>query len=149
MAESVARLAHSSRPADLAAMFKQVCGDFWYFVLMAYCKLRRGEVWAARQAFHSEAMQHPHLLLRIESGNLDRWEGSSPALDAERSLRPERLAGLDRCIPAPDSARLHAALRGAAELGRDVSWSVAAEHSWFWPDQLADRILSLLAASAE
>ncbi|MDP9373998.1 MAG: aminoglycoside 6-adenylyltransferase, partial [Chloroflexota bacterium] len=88
----------SLRPADPQAAFERVCGDFWYFLLYVHCKLGRGERWVARQVYHSEVLEHLLLLLRLEAGATDRWEGAPSAWGVERALSPGRLARLDACI---------------------------------------------------
>jgi hypothetical protein len=139
-------LSKSLRPADLAATFERVAGDFWYYLLLAYCKLQRGDAWHARQRFHFEVMQNLFNLLRLEAGELDHWQGSSPAFQAERWLSPTRLAQLDASIPAAGPDGLRAALAAAARLGGEVCPSIAAEHGWPWPEALAARIGTIVDA---
>ena len=136
------------RPADTAAAFEQVCGDFWYYVLYVYSKLQRGHGWAAREVFHLEVMKHLLLLLRLEAGGdaLDRWRASPAAVDVERTLPPERLARLDTCVPGEGMQALRQALAAAAELGREVCATIAEGHGWAWPEELAARTVELLAA---
>lgn len=134
----------SLRLADPHAAFEQVCGDFWYYLLFTYCKLRRGQSWVARQAFHGPALENLLWLLRIEAGATDTWGASSGGLQIERVASPERLARLDACIPAPDDAGLVRALTLAAHLGRDVCAAIAARAGWPWPDALAEQTIGAL-----
>ncbi len=138
----------SLRPADPQAAFERVCGDFWYFLLYVHCKLGRGERWVARQVYHSEVLEHLLLLLRLEAGATDRWEGAPSAWGVERALSPGRLARLDACIPATDADGVCRALPPAARLGREVCAALGARHGWPWPERLADRTAALLASAA-
>ncbi|MBI4499427.1 MAG: aminoglycoside 6-adenylyltransferase [Chloroflexi bacterium] len=135
----------SLRPVDPAAAFARLCGDLWYYLLYVFSKLQRGEQWVARQAFHTEVMEHLLRLLRLEAGAVDQWRGSPAALDVEGTLAPERLARLHACVPAPGAAGLRLALSAAAELGREVCAALAARHGWPWPQELAARATLLLA----
>lgn len=142
--DRVARLVgRSRRPRDARADFDRLCGDLWYHLLFAWSKLRRGEHWVARQAFHTEVMQPLLYLLRLEAGALARWQSSPSALDAESVLPSTRLAALDRCIPAPGPSALHRALHAAATLGRDACAAIAHRELWPWPDVLAERVIRL------
>jgi len=131
-------------PADPRHEFDRDCGDFWYFLLFSYCKLRRGEVWNARQVFHIVAMEALLRLLRLSAGATDRWEGSQSAWNIENVLSPETLQRLERCVPGDGGAGVMAGLTSAALLGRDVCHDLAQANKWEWPRRLADRVTSLL-----
>ena len=131
-------------PADAAATFAQVCGDFWYFLLYVFSKLQRGEQWVARQVYYCEVVEPLLRLLRLEAGALDYWRGAPAAADVERALLPERLARLDICVPAAGAEELRRVLRAAAELGTAACAGIAAQHGWPWPQTLAARTAALL-----
>jgi len=135
----------SLAPADPRAAFDRHCGDFWYALLYTFSKLQRGEGWVARQAFYCRVLEPLLRLLRLEAGAVRRWRGSPAALEAEITLSPERLARLERCASAPQTAGVRAALGLAAALGREVCRAVAAKHGWSWPEELARRSVRLLS----
>lgn len=135
-------------PPDLARAFEAVCGDFWYYTLRTLTKLRRGQHWAARFDFNFIITGNLHALLRIESGALERWRAASSAVGIEQAVTPTRLAQLDACIPVADSSALINAFVKAGRLGYEVCASIAAQHGWPWPRQLADRTLALLEEAA-
>jgi len=145
LASAVASLVGKSlAPQNLQAAFEQQCGDFWYEALYAYSRLKRGEQWVARQAFHNRTMEPLLRLLRLEAGAVDRWQASPAAADLERTLTGERLAQLDRCIPTSGAAGLAQALQAATLLGREVCASIANLHGWAWPERLAERVVGLI-----
>jgi hypothetical protein len=135
----------SLAPDDLAAAFEQQSGDFWYEALYVHSRLRRGEVWIARQAFHNRAMEPLLRLLRLEAGAIERWQASPSASDLEATLTPARLVQLDRCIPGPAAAELARALYEAARLAHDVCTTIAQTNGYEWPEPLAARVLELTA----
>lgn len=145
-----ALVGRSLRPSDPRAAFEQQCGDLWYELLYTLGKLQRGQHWVARQAYHCRVLEPLLMLLRIEAdaGALDRWQANPAALDVETALPAERLARLDGCIPAGDEDGLRLALHAAALLGREVCQSIATQHGWPWPQQLAEQTVRLLASTA-
>jgi lincosamide nucleotidyltransferase len=136
------------RPADVGATFEQVCGDFWYFLLMAFCKLQRGQQWFARELFHQVVLDNLFRLLRLEANVLDRWPVASTAWNIERLIAPGRLAQLDACIPAAGTRGLRQALFRTAQLGREVCEAIAAHRGWVWPDALGERVVRIMEPSA-
>jgi lincosamide nucleotidyltransferase B/F len=62
----------SLRPPDLARVFEQVGGDFWYYMLRTFSKLQRGQNWAARYDFNQIVLGNLLALLRLEAGAVDR-----------------------------------------------------------------------------
>ncbi|MHB8576850.1 MAG: aminoglycoside 6-adenylyltransferase [Dehalococcoidia bacterium] len=137
----------NDRPDDFAATFERECGDFWYFLLYVYCKLRRGEQWVARGVYHMEAQTHLLLLMRLEAGAIDRWRGANAAVNVERTLSPARLQRLDACVPAVGVAGLLAALDECARLGAEVCESIAAAYAVPWPKALAERVQAVIASA--
>ncbi|HSH82271.1 MAG TPA: hypothetical protein VLA19_27400 [Herpetosiphonaceae bacterium] len=131
-------------PADLARTFERVCGDFWYYLLRTDVKLRRGQSWAARYDFTCIVVGNLVALLRIEAGAVARWTATSAVVGIERDVSSTRLAQLDRCIPAAAAADLPRAFAAAADLCRDVCGTIARQHSWPWPVELADRCFTLV-----
>lgn len=75
---------------------------------------------------------------------MERWRGTSAALQIERVLSPERLSQLEKCIPGPGEEPLRRAMLDAARLGYDVSASVARVHGWDWPERLAGQVMVML-----
>lgn len=136
------------RPRDLGAVFVQDCGDFWYFSLFSYSKLRRGEAWVARQAFHGWVMEPLLHLLRIQADAIDRREGSPSAWNIERVVRPAEFARLQRCIPGPGRDALLEALRVAAVLGFDTCTAISEHHGFTWPRELGERVVALFDREA-
>ena len=145
LASAVASLVGKSlAPQNLQAAFEQQCGDFWYEALYAYSRFKRGEQWVARQAFHNRTMEPLLRLLRLEAGAVDRWQASQASADLERTLTGQRLAQLDRCIPASGAEELAHALQAATLLSREVCAAIANLHGWAWPERLADRVVGLI-----
>ncbi len=136
----------SLTPIETHANFERLCGDLWYELLYAYSRLKRRELWVARQAFHYRTMEPLLRLLRFEAGAFERWQASPAAADIEHVLSSERMRQLDGCIPGSGAERLMTALRNAADLGREVCASIAGEHGWEWPVRLAERVVALLNA---
>lgn len=147
--EVAALVGKALRPPDEDAAFESACGDFWYFLLYVFSKLRRGQHWVARQVLHSEVMDHLLALLRLKAGATDPWGAFPNAFGVEQSLAPERLAALDACVPAPGPDGLLTAMRAAADLGRDVCATIATRRGLLWPEALAARALELLGEGNE
>lgn len=133
-------------PPDAAATFESVCGDFWYYLLRADVRLRRGESWATRFDYNAIVLGNLLGLLRLEAGALGRWRAAGAAAGIERVLSPLRLPQLDACVPGPTDADLARALRRAARLGRQVCAAIAAREGWPWPEALAEKTLRVLRA---
>ncbi|HYX43223.1 MAG TPA: hypothetical protein VE821_16065, partial [Pyrinomonadaceae bacterium] len=93
-------------PPNAAQTFEQIAGDFWYYLLRTYSKLRRGQLWAARFEFNFIIIGNLMALLRLEAGAIDRLRSQSAAVELERALSPDRLAQLDALIPGADAASL-------------------------------------------
>jgi hypothetical protein len=138
----------SLAPVVPRADFVQLSGDLWYELLYAYSRLRRGEIWVARQAFHSRVLEPLLRLLRFETGAVERWQANPSAADIENVLSPERLARLERCVPGLGAEGISVALGEAAGLGREVCASIAITHGWDWPERLAGRVDRLLSDAA-
>lgn len=138
-----ALVGRSLAPDDLEAAFAQQCGDFWYEALYAFSRLKRGESWIARQAFHARTMEPLLRLLRLEAGAIERWQASPSAAGLEDALSPARLAELECCIPGPGQAELARALHEAARLAYDVCTVISNTHGWAWPERLALSVLEL------
>lgn len=136
-------------PPDAQQAFNSVCGDLWYYFLRTWTRLLRDQQWAARYDFHHILLGNLIALLRFEAGALERWQGSSAAVDIERVISAQRLAQLDACIPAPGLAGLRRAFARTAQLGYDVSAAVADVHGWSWPQQLAARIRDIVAVEQQ
>ena len=138
----------SLRPSNLAVTFEKVSGDFWYYLLRTFSKLQRGAGWAARLDFNFMVMGNLFALLRLEAGALDHWRGASSTAGLERVITAERLAHLDTCVPSVGTDALAQSLYAAAVLGRAVCQNIHRQHGWPWPERLAERTVSLLAAAA-
>jgi len=130
----------SLRPEDEAQTFVKMCGNFWYYLLYAYSKLQRGQVWFARESFNAYVLGSLMALLRIESDALERWQASSSAWNIERAISPERLARLNECIPGTDEQGLRTTMLTTAIFGADVCASIAAQHGWTWPKRLSEEV---------
>ena len=74
------------------AQFERICGDFWYYLLFAYCKFQHGHHWLAREAFNSWAMGNLQALLKFEARAFERWDASSGSWNLEAVISSERLA---------------------------------------------------------
>ncbi len=138
----------SLRPADSRASFEAECGDFWYFALLVYCKLQRGEHWVARQVFHNEVLDHLLRLLRLEAGGaaLEHWRWKQHGFGVERTLSRERLTQLDHCVPASGPDGLRAALTPTVVLAAEACVAIAAREGWPWPEELAAELTALVAS---
>lgn len=135
----VARMAgRDTRPDDPGAMFDSVCGDFWYFSLMALSKLKRGDVLTAHFLFGSMVMQHLYLLLRFETGLLHDWVAAKGPERLVETLSADRIELLRRCTPSMDAASVVEALRVASALARQACAIVASREGWSWPVRVAD-----------
>lgn len=133
----------SLAPNNLAQAFEQVCGDFWYYFLRTHAKLTRGESWGARYDFNSIITGNLFALLRIESGAIDRWRGSSASAGIEKVLSEKRRTQLDQCIPGPSKTDLRFAMFQAGLLGYEASEQIAQMYSWDWPISLAKKVLRI------
>ena len=131
----------SLRPEDEVKTFVKVCGNFWYYLLYAYSKLQRGQVWFARETFNAFALGSLMALLRIESDALERWQASSSAWDIERAISPERLTRLNECIPGIDEQGLRQAMHTTAVFGAEVCASIASKYGWTWPSELSEEVI--------
>ncbi|GCF11795.1 aminoglycoside 6-adenylyltransferase [Dictyobacter arantiisoli] len=131
---------------DIASMFEQVAGDFWYYVLYMFSKWKRDQVWLARQTFHGEVMQNLLALLRLEANALDEWRSTSAAWRIEQMLSPERLQQLDACIPASGAASLKQSLVAAANMGYEACEHIAHQYCWTWPWRVAEHTLQVISA---
>jgi lincosamide nucleotidyltransferase B/F len=136
----------SLAPDNLQVAFEQVCGDFYYYLLRTFTKLRRGQAWAARHDFNFVIMGNLLALLRLESGAVEHWQGASAAAGIEQVISLERLHQLQGCIPAAGEVALLAAMQYAAGLGEVVCRAIAAEHGWAWPAELAERVQVVLGS---
>lgn len=130
--------------SDLHQTFESLCGDFWYYYLRTWTKLLRGEVWAARYDFHFILLGNLVGLLRLEANSLEQWRSSSAAIRLEGILPSYRLTQFKRCIPDQADRSVHHAFGEAAQLGYEVSASIAAAHGWTWPKQVAERVLAIV-----
>jgi hypothetical protein len=138
----------SLRPADPAATFDSICGDFWYYILRTYSRIVRGQEWGARQDFEGIVMNLLFALLRLEVGATERWRASSAATGIELVLPAARLAQLESCIPGPGMTSIQRCLAHAAALGQQSCAACAAHYGWAWPEVLAARTLALLGDDA-
>lgn len=131
----------SLRPENEVQTFVKMCGNFWYYLLYAYSKLQRGQVWFARESFNAFVLGSLMALLRIESDTLERWQASSSAWNIERAISPERLARLNECIPTLDEQGLRKAMHITAIFGAEVCASIATKHGWTWPSVLSEEVI--------
>ena len=134
----------SLAPTDAAATFAQVCGDFWYYQLRTFTRLKRGQEWAARHDFNFVIMGNLLALLRLECGATERWRGSAAATGIEQVLSPQRLAQLSGCIPAPGPSALLDTMRHTAYLGEAACRALSQQHGWPWPEELARQVHQVL-----
>ena len=134
-------------PPDLPHHFTLRCAAFWYYAVRTWCKLQRGPTWGVR--YDLTYIMHGILmdLLRLEAGALRRWRATDAAADIERDISPARLVRLDACIPGREPGELGRALRAIVVLGREVSASAAARYDRPWPEELADRMVTLSVPS--
>ena len=137
-------VAQSLAPDDLAGAFAQVCGDFWYYLLRTQVKLWRGQQWAARHDFNHVIVGNLLALLRLESGAVSQWRGSSAAVAIEKALSEQRLSQLDGCIPGVGETAVSQAMRHAAIFGQQVCAQIAEQNGWDWPYPLAEKVLKML-----
>lgn len=134
----------SLTPADVATKFEQVCGDFWYYLLRTFTKLKRGQEWAARHDFNFVIMGNLLALLRLECGAIEHWRGRAAAVGIEQVIAPERLRQLNECIPDSGSDALLNVMRHTAQLGHAVCQNIHQQHGWTWPVRLAQRVHQVL-----
>lgn len=142
LAEKLVR--QSLAPIDAAATFAQVCGDFWYYQLRTFTRLKRGQEWAARHDFNFVIMGNLLALLRLECGATARWRGSAAAANIEQVLSPERLRQLAQCVPASGAISLLKTMRSTAHLGESVCRHINDQHGWPWPEALAEQVHQVL-----
>ncbi len=142
LAEKLVR--QSLAPLDAAAAFDQVCGDFWYYQLRTFTRLKRGQEWAARHDFNFVIMGNLLALLRLECGATARWRGSAAAANIEQVLSPDRLQQLAQCIPAPGAMSLLKTMRSTAHLGDSICRNISQQHGWPWPEALAEQVHQVL-----
>jgi hypothetical protein len=135
----------SLAPTSPAQAFEQVGGDFWYYALRTWARLLRRQLWAARHEYDFILLGNLMALLRIEAGATAHWRGASAAVGIERAISAERLAQLDRCVAGPGEPELRRAFSSAAGLARLVCQSIAQQHGWPWPAELADRVVAIFA----
>ncbi|WP_201379319.1 aminoglycoside 6-adenylyltransferase [Ktedonobacter sp. SOSP1-52] len=120
--------------------------SFWYYLLDSVCKLRRGDQWGTRQLFHVTVVPPLIRLLRLEAGATSHWHGYPAPQGIERALSPKRLSQLNACLPASASLNGMAdALKNAANLAYEVCSNLATQHSYAWPQELAERVKLTLA----
>lgn len=139
----------SLAPPDTAVAFEQAGGDFWYYLLRIYSKLRRGQEWAARHEFSFIIVGNLCALLRLEAGATEYWRGASAAVGIEQAISPRRLQQLDATIPAPGRSSLLVAIRRAAQVGYEVCAAVSNRQGVPWPKELAQRVLTLYEEAPE
>ena len=131
----------SLAPIDLRATFHQVSGDFWYYLLRTLARYFRRQYWAVRHDFNFIILGNLMALLRIESGVVERWRGSSVSVGIEKAIPCERLSRLNKCLPERDNESLKQALIDTSQFGYEVCRSISAKFEWDWPKELADRVL--------
>ncbi|GCE05403.1 aminoglycoside 6-adenylyltransferase [Dictyobacter aurantiacus] len=117
-------------PSDKAATFEKICGSFWYYLLFAHCKLQRGQHWFAREAFNSWVIGNLLALLKFEASAFERWQSAPASWNLEQVITPQRLAQLDKCIPAVGIENLQNTFTHTAWLGREVCTAIAKAHHW-------------------
>lgn len=132
-------------PAEEQATLKARCDQFWYNLMYAYNKLRRGHQWYARQAYHMGALDCLMALLKLEAGALERWQASFPSWNLEQAISPTRLVQLNACIPAEGEAEMLRAMFHAAQLGADLCQRLAARYQCAWPKRAAEEIIRVLS----
>jgi lincosamide nucleotidyltransferase len=135
----------SLAPTDIKATFERLSGVFWYFLLRAYGKLRRGQPWAARYEFNFLVTGLLHALLRMEAGRIERWQAMESPVGIEAAISPERLERLTACIPGPTDAELRRAMLAAGRLGQEAGAMTAAREGWHWPLELGERTEVILS----
>lgn len=123
-------------PEDLASTVTSVTANFWYYVHRTWSKLQRGTGWDVRWNISTVLTGNLCALLRLESGEIDRWTASDAASDIEQAISEDRLRQLNRCIPGPGMASLVEAFREIIDLGAEVSALLAARYGVSWPDEL-------------
>lgn len=132
-------------PLDPARSFEQVGGDLWYYMLRTWARLARGQEWAAYFDFNHILLGNLMALLRLESGATERWRSSSAAAQIEQAIAPERLDALNGCRIERHGGNVAPAILAAARLTREASAAIAARHGWPWPQELAERVIELIA----
>ncbi|HEY1017101.1 MAG TPA: hypothetical protein VGE07_30585, partial [Herpetosiphonaceae bacterium] len=110
----------SLAPADPAETFAQVSGDFWYYALRTWARLRRGDWWGAYADAQHILLGNLTALLRLEAGAIARWRASSAAAWLGGAINSERLAALERSLPAAGGADLAASILAMALLADEA-----------------------------
>jgi lincosamide nucleotidyltransferase len=136
----------SLAPTNPQATFDQLSGDLYYYLLRTFTKLHRGQQWAARHDFNFIIVGNLLALLRLESGAVQHWQGTSAAAGIEQVITPTRLHQLQGCIPAPGQNALLAAMQHTATLGDTICQTIATQHHWPWPAELAQRVQAVLGS---
>ena len=133
------------QPDNRPRAFHAVLGDFWYFSLFCCSKLGRGETWVARIVFHSQVLDNLALLLRLEAGAVDRWEGAHAAIGLENSISDSRRIELEACTPKPGREGLLVALESSCAVAATVSRDVALRLGVEFPERLVAEVSAAIA----
>ena len=137
----------SLAPADPAATYEQICGDYWYYVLRTFGKVAWQKEWAARYEFNVIITGLLHALFRFKVGALARWRASESAPGIERVLTPHRVTQLNACIPGSGVRSIRQALVKGVELGCEACTALHASNGWPWPAALGERALLMLTSA--
>ena len=129
-------------PADPAAAFSKVSGDFWYYALRTWAKVLRGQRLVAQHEFTAIMLANLAALLRLEAGATERWRNSSAVQDIEQAVSTARAAAFAECFVRGE-ADIERAFVAAVRLAQSACQSIASRHGWLWPTELAAQVVAL------
>ena len=130
-------------PEDAEAAFYAISGDFWYYILRTIGKIKRNQEWLARWEFNFILIGNLTALMRLESGQTERFRASHAVDGIETAVSTQRLQQLNQLIPAQGMAEIIRVIEAAIELGYDVCQAIANKEDWPWPQALAERIKTI------
>ena len=133
----------SLAPDDPEAAFYSISGDFWYYILRTIGKIKRDQEWLARWEFNLVIIANLTALMRLESGNLERFRASHAVDGIETAVSPERLTQLNQLIPEKGMDEIIRVMHQAIAVGYDVCQAIEQKVGWQWPEKLAQQIRGL------
>ncbi len=133
-------IGQSLGPEDAEAAFYTISGDFWYYILRTIGKIKRNQEWLARWEFNFILIGNLTALMRLESGQTERFRVSHAVDGIETAVSPQRLQQLNQLIPGQGMAEIIRAMEAAITLGYDVCQATSQKEGWAWPQELAEQI---------
>lgn len=133
----------SLMPQDLREIMEAFIPNFWYYIVRTWCHLQRGPSAGVRHEMHYILLDNLAGLLRMESGQMERWHSSNAIAGIEQVVSSERLAAFRACVPGRDDADLGVALARIVRLAAEVNARVGERYEVDWPSELAMRMIAV------